>query len=128
MNRSFRGGLLPAIFPALNRRPQRFDGQSCGVLLPRRQTAKGADDFLPLQPERVLNSHSLQHLRKGGTAGKCRRAAVGEKSRGLDAAITHAQTQTQAIAADWICFFSYCVGVGEFTRVARIREVILEGF
>ena len=98
------------------------------MLLPRWQTAESAHNFLPLQPERVFNSHSFQHLRKCGTASKCRRAAVGEKSHLLDTAVTYAQTQAQPIAADGICLFSCRVGIREFARIARIRDVIFEGF
>ncbi len=98
------------------------------MLLPRGQTTYCGHNFLPLQLQSVFNSHSFEHLRQCGTAGKCRRAAVGKKSRGLDATIPNAQTQAQAITADRVCLFGDRVCVGEFARVARMREVIFEGF
>jgi hypothetical protein len=110
------------------RSPQRLDRQCGRVLLPRGQTAEGGYYFLPLQLQSVVNSHSFQHLRECGTAGKCRRTAIGKELRGLDPAIANAQTQAHAITADRVCLFGDRVCVSEFAGVARMRKVIFEGF
>ena len=98
------------------------------MLLPRWQTTERGNDFCACQFQSICNSHPFQHFCQNGTAGQRGRTTVSEKSHGFDAAITYAQTQAQAIAADRICFFSDCVCVGEFARVARMRQMIFEGF
>ena len=94
----------------------------------RRQTTERVGDFLPRQLHRICDFHSFDHFREHRTAGERRRATVGEKARGFDATIAKAQTQTQTIAADWVCLFRDRVRVREFAGIARIREMIFEGF
>src|ERR1700716_744638 len=98
------------------------------MLLPRWQATERGNDFFAGQLQSICNSHPFQHLCQRGTAGQRGRTAVSEESRGLDAAITNAQIQAQAISADRICFFSDCVCTWKFARVARMSEVIFEGF
>ena len=113
---------------ALNRHPQGLDRQCRRVLLPRGQTAERVNDFLAGQFQGIFDSHSFQHSCECGAAGQRGRTAVCEEAHGLDAAILNSQTETQTITADRICFFSDGVCVGEFARVARMREVIFEDF
>jgi hypothetical protein len=98
------------------------------VVFARRQTAKRVRDFLPRQLDRVRDLHPFDHFREHGTARERWRATVGEKARGFDATIAKAQTKTETIAADWIRLLGDRVRVGEFAGIARIRQMIFEGF
>ena|SRR5438552_6032564 len=120
--------LMSSDATALNRGAQRLDRQCRRVLLPRGQTTQRGNDFLAGQLQSIFNSHPFQPLCQCGTTGQRGWTAISEESRGFDATSTNQQTETQTIAADRICFFSDCVCVCEFTRVARMREVIFEGF
>jgi hypothetical protein len=113
---------------ARNRRTQRLDRQGRRVLFSRRQTPNRGDDLFAGQLQGICNSHSFQHLCQRRAARQRRRTAVGEEARGDDPAIANVQTQPQAIAADGVRLFSDCVCSGYFAHVARVREVIFEGF
>ena len=97
-------------------------------MLARRQTTERIGDFFSRYLHRILVTYSFDHFCEHGTAGQRRRATVGEKARGFDATITDAQTQAQTIAADRVCLLRCGVRVREFAGIARIHEVIFEGF
>jgi len=102
--------------------------QSSRVVFARWQAAERVGNFLPRQLHRIFDFHSFDHFRDHGTAGERRRATVGEKTRGFDATIAKAQTQTETIAADWIRLFRDRIRVREFAGIARMRKMIFESF
>jgi hypothetical protein len=97
---------------AFNRSAQCLNRQSRRVVFARRQTTERVRNFLSRQPRRIRDVHSFDHFREHGTAGKRRRATVGEEARGLDPTIAQAQTQPQTIAAYWVCLLRDCVRIG----------------
>ena len=74
----------------------------------------------------MVGGHAFEHFGQRRAAGECGRAAIGEKARGFDTTIDDAQREAQAVAADRIRQLRDGVGVREFARVARMREMILE--
>ena len=98
------------------------------MLLPCWQPAYRADNFFSRQSSGAFDGHSFQHFRQRRTTRKCGRTAIGEKSRGFNATVTKAQSETQTIAADGIGFLSGRISIREFPSVTRMRDVIFKGF
>ena len=96
------------------------------MLLLSGQTANRFDDFLSRQLHRIFYRHSFDHFREGRAARQRGRAAVSEKARNFNAAVPNAQTNTETIAADGVCFVGDGICVRQFACVARICDVILE--
>lgn len=97
------------------------------MLLARGKTVERAHYVLTSQARGLLYSHAFDHLCEHGTARERRRTAVGQEACGLYAPIAQAKSQAQAITADRIGLFGDCVCVRQFTRTARVRQVIFEG-
>jgi len=91
------------------------------------QSIKRARDILLCQPPGIFNRQTFDHLSQGRTTGKRRRATVSEKTRGFDATIPQLEAQPQTVAANGIDFFRSYISVRQFTGVARILYVIVEG-
>ena len=98
------------------------------MVFARRQATERVGNFLPRQLHRIRDLHSFDHFSEHGTAGERRWAAISEKARGFDATVAKTQTQTETIATDGICLLCNRVRVREFAGIARIHEVIFEGF
>src|SRR2546423_9376321 len=85
-------------------------------------------DVVPRESRRVFKTHPFEHDREDGAAGERRRAAVCEEARGLDATAADAERELESVAADRVRLLSHGVGVGELADVARVRQVVFEGF
>jgi len=106
---------------------QSLNRERGSVLLSRRQSANRIEKIFAVKSHRFTNSLSFEQLGHNRTTNQRRRAAVRQKARGFDAALTHAQRQTQAIAADRIRLVGNRVCIGQFARVARMSEMVFEG-
>ena len=93
-----------------------------------RKTTDGFRDCILGQILRVIDRQALNHFSDCRTARERRRAAVSEKTSGFNPSVIDSKTQSQPIAADRICFLDDDIGVGKFSRIARMSDVILEDF
>lgn len=107
---------------------QGFNGERGCVLLARGQSPNRLNNRLTSNLRSLFHLHSFDHLCQHRAADKRGRAAVGEKARGLNAPVAHAQRQTQAITADRIGFFRDGVCVRERAGIARVGKMIFENF
>ena len=107
---------------------ERFDGQSGGVLFAGGESAERVCDLRACDARGLCECETFEHGGEGGAAGERRRAAVGEEARGLDAARAEAEREAEAVAADGVRLFGRGVGVLKLARVARVGEVVFEGF
>src|SRR5713226_7181565 len=98
------------------------------MLFSRRQSANRIEKIPASKAHRFTNGLSFKQLGDNRTTNNRRRAAVRQKTCGLNSTITHAQRQPQAITADGIGFFSDGVCVRELARVAGMGEMVFEDF
>ena len=104
-----------------------FGGEGGGVCFARGEAADGAGDGVARDACGLFEGETFEHLGEGGAAGERGRAAVGEEARGLDAAVAHAQSEPQPVAADGVRLLGLGVGLFERAGVARVREMVFEG-
>ena len=95
---------------------------SCG------KSADSIYQLLTRQQQRPFNCLADNQLRQNRTTDQRRRTAVSQEARRFNNSFAHAQRQVQAIAADRISFFADGVRVGDLAGVARVCDVIFEGF
>jgi hypothetical protein len=107
---------------------ERLGGEGGGVVFAGGESADGLGDSGAGDAGGLFERHAFEHFGEGGAAGEGGRAAVGEKARGLDAAAAQAEGEPEAVAADGVRLLGVGVRVGERAGVARVREVVFEGF
>ena len=89
-----------------------------------RQTAYSLHQLFPAQSPGCFNGSSLHQLRKRRTASHSGNASFGQKTDFCNLSVLNPHAQFQNIAASRILDLHDCVGIGNFTRVARILKVI----
>jgi hypothetical protein len=71
-----------------------------------------------------FESASLQQLGKQRPASDCCHAAPSAEANLINAAGAHSEHELHNVAAGWVFYAGRSVGIGQFTNVAGIAEVI----
>jgi hypothetical protein len=89
-----------------------------------RQTANRKHQFLPAQLAGRGHSSSLHQFRERRTASHSGNASLSKKADLYDATVRDLKAQFQDVTASWIFDLHGCVSIQNFTRIARMLEVI----
>ena len=103
-----------------------FDRECGGVMFSRGQAADRIQQICTRQLFRFFSRLSTNQLSQNRSTNKCRRTAVSEISRCLDAIVFDDQREPQPIAANGILLVCDGVGVRKFTGVTWMRKMIFE--
>jgi hypothetical protein len=90
----------------------------------RRQSAERGGYLLRCNARRLLRAKSLYQLRKDGTRGHGRDAALRHEASLNDSSALEAHRQPQNIPAHRIRDFGHGCGSAELARVARVLEMV----
>lgn len=112
------------MFNLIQRRRERIESQLCSVRRSLRQTANRGDHPVALQRSRFVQSFSGDDLRQSRSASHRSHASLGLEPNLRNPPGIDSQSQTEYIAAGRILDFRRGIGIHEFSRVARILEVV----
>src|SRR4051794_39770021 len=96
------------------------------MMFSRGQAADGFEQIASRQVLQLRSSFPDNHLSQNRTADQRWRTAIREIASLFDSVVVDKQRETQAIAADGIALLGDDTCAGQFTGVARMREMIFK--